>query len=102
MSLVRRRGGGLPPTRAVLDSPRSELLCSARAQAVEQVAIGSQITFLVEAETGSGQRQVCAMWLSSAGKKFGLTGDASYFRSYMGDVEKRLRELDPQLELVKS
>ena len=72
---------------------------ASRAQAVEQVAIGSEMAFVVEEATAD--RTTCAMYMKQAGTRFGLTGDAGYFRSYMNDVEGELRTLDAQLRLRK-
>jgi hypothetical protein len=71
-----------------------------RAQVAEQRATGSQMSFAMRAL--SNGRTDCALWMSTVGTTFGLTQDAGYFRSYMSDVEKQLRRLDPGLRLSKS
>lgn len=67
--------------------------------AEEEGAIGSQVTFEVEA-VRDGQT-TCAMWLSEMGKRWGFTADARFIRPYMRSVERRLRELDPELQVAK-
>ena len=44
---------------------------------------------------------VCAMWLAVRATRFGFTNDGRFFRPYMRAVETRLRQVSPDLEVVK-
>jgi hypothetical protein len=70
-----------------------------RAQAEEDGALGSQVTFEVE-ESADGLT-ICAMWLSSSASRMGFTNDGRFMRPYMRAVESKLREIDPALAIVK-
>lgn len=79
------------------------LISGGRAQAVEEVASGSQLTFEVQQYDEDADRSTCAMWLSLVGKAWVVfTADAGFYRSYMNDVARGLRQLDPGLQLVKA
>jgi hypothetical protein len=66
-------------------------------------AVGSEVTFTVE---DGGGCTVCHMWLSRWGRVgvaglLGATSDARFIRPYMQQVERRLRALDPSLQVAK-
>ena len=64
-----------------------------------QSALGSEVRFVAKA-TGSATE--CRMWLASkASIAIVGTADARFIRPAMQRVEKLLRELDPQLSVVK-
>lgn len=72
------------------------------AEHMEQAMIGSQIIFAVNPKASGGKTE-CAMWLSHYTTLYlGLAiAGADCFRSYMHDVEKQLRALDPALTVSK-
>jgi hypothetical protein len=72
---------------------------SRTAQAIEQGALGSKVSFEIES-TDNGCTQ-CAMWLSEHGTRFGFTNDAGVFRRHMQAVQRHLRKLDPGVEIAK-
>jgi hypothetical protein len=72
---------------------------SQTASAEQEGAIGSKVTFEIEEVTGD--RTVCAMWLSSLSTRMGFTNDARFMRPYMRAVETRLRELDPSVQVAR-
>jgi hypothetical protein len=68
-------------------------------QAAEAKAQGSQVTFEIE---GRGPDYTdCAMWMNTQSKTFGFTNDAAVIRPHMQAVAKRLRRLDPSLQVGK-
>lgn len=76
-------------------------LVGGRGQQVEQGAVGSEMAFAVDESQSPNERTRCSMWLISVGTTWGFTNDAGFFRSYMRDVEKNLRDLDPSLTTTK-
>jgi hypothetical protein len=67
-------------------------------QATETRAKGSQVTFKIEKHEGA--HTTCAMWLSSRSTKIGFTDDAAVIRKHMQAVAKRLRQLDPSVQIT--
>lgn len=81
----------------------NKVLSSVGKDDMEQAMIGSQIIFAVNPKASGGKTE-CTMWLSHYKTLyFGLGGiaGADCFRSYMHDVEKQLRALDPALTVSK-
>lgn len=78
------------------------LVMGRRAQNTEQGAIGSELAFVADQAPAADGRTTCSMWMNKIGTTFGFTNDAGYFRSYMADVEKNLRQLDPDLIVRKN
>jgi hypothetical protein len=72
---------------------------SERAMAEREGALGSEVSFEIEERGENGT--VCAMWLRQHGTILGaFTNDARFIRPHMRAVGKRLRELDPGLEIA--
>lgn len=76
-------------------------LLNQRATKVEEVAMGSELTFQVKTIDPAVELTECVMWLSVRGTALGMTADAGFFRSYMNDVEAQLRALDHRLFVAK-
>lgn len=76
---------------------------SEQATITHEVAKGSEISFRVD-ENGPRTGQVaCSMWLSSYGTRLVFfIADAPIFRSYMAEVARALRSLDPAVRLEKA
>lgn len=61
-------------------------LFGARARSAEDVAIGSELAFVIEDQSATGVT-TCSLFMGRVNTAMGFTGDAGYFRSYMNDVK---------------
>lgn len=72
---------------------------SSRAESEERGAIGSEVEFTVESH--DDDHTVCAMWLALRGSTVGFTHDGRFIRPYLRNVANELREIDPDVQVLK-